>query len=84
MEPLIRIANDRDLWLGKIADSRLWQGLVTVCGHWGTMMRLAENPSHVLTQAERLAAESFVADQEDSRRCPQSDNPYRGRAFICL
>ena len=64
MEPLIRIANDRDLWLGKIADSRLSQGLVTVCGHWGTMMRLAENPSHVLTQAERLAAESFVADQE--------------------
>ncbi len=35
IEPLIKITNDRDLWLGEIPESRLWQGLVTILGPWG-------------------------------------------------
>ena len=64
MEPLMRIANDRDLWLGEMPESRLWQGLVTMCGHWGALMRLVANPSAELTSEERTGAEDFVARQE--------------------
>ncbi|MCE5201131.1 MAG: phosphohydrolase [Synergistaceae bacterium] len=65
MEPLMRIANDRDLWLGEMPESRLWQGLVTMCGHWGTLMRLVTDPSSELTPDERSGAEDFVAQQEE-------------------
>lgn len=64
LEPLMKIANDRDLWLGEIPESRLWQGLVTVCGHWGALMRLVENPSAELTETEYEKACEFVANQE--------------------
>ena len=52
LEPIVRIANDRDLWLGQIPESRLWQALVTMCGHWGMFARLAANPSAELTPEE--------------------------------
>ena len=64
MEPLVRIANDRDLWLGEIPESRLWQGLVTMCGQWGVLMRLVADPSALLSSEERAGAEDFVARQE--------------------
>ena len=64
LEPLVRVANDRDLWLGQIPESRLWQGLVTMCGQWGALMRLVENPAAELSPAEREGAEDFVARQE--------------------
>lgn len=64
MEPVVRVANDRDLWLGQMPESRLWQGLVTLCGQWGALMRLVDNPSAELTPVERANAEEFVARQE--------------------
>lgn len=64
LEPFIRIANDRDLWLGQIPESRLWQALVTMCGQWGALMRLIANPSADLTPEERAGAEDFVERQE--------------------
>lgn len=64
VEPFVRVANDRDLWLGEMPESRLWQGLITLCGHWGTFARLTANPSAELSEAERKAAEQFVAHQE--------------------
>ena len=64
LEPLIRIANDRDLWLGQIPESRLWQALITMCGQWGVLMRLTANPSAELTQSEREGAVDFVERQE--------------------
>lgn len=65
IEPLIKITNDRDLWLGKIPESRLWQGLVTICGPWGVLMRLVSDPSAELTPGERNAAQNFVDRQEE-------------------
>jgi len=64
MEPLIRIANDRDLWLGQIPESRLWQGLITMCGQWGMLMRFIANPAAVLSSKEKNEAENFIARQE--------------------
>lgn len=65
IEPLIKITNDRDLWLGEIPESRLWQGLVTICGAWGVLMRLVTDLSAELTPGERKAAQSFVNRQEE-------------------
>ncbi len=64
MEPLIRITNDRDLWLGEIPESRLWQGLVTLCGPWGLLMRLISDTSAILTPHELSAAQEFTDRQE--------------------
>ena len=64
LEPLVRIANDRDLWLGELPDSRLWQGLLSLCGHWSAFTRLAVNPSADLTREERRGAEEYVERQE--------------------
>lgn len=64
LEPLVRVANDRDLWLGELLDSRLWQGLLSLCGHWSAFARLAADPSAELTDAERRGAEGYVARQE--------------------
>lgn len=44
LEPVMKIANDRDLWLGEMPESRLWQALVTMCGQWGMLARLMDNP----------------------------------------
>ena len=65
MAGIVEMANDRDLWLGQEPDSRLWQALVTLCGPWGTLMRLAANPDAALTGPERDAAERFVKAQEE-------------------
>lgn len=64
MEQLMLITNDRDLWLGERPESRLWQGLVTMCGPWGALMRLVADPSEILTSEERASAEDFVSRQE--------------------
>lgn len=64
LEPLVRVANDRDLWLGELADSRLWQGLLSLCGHWSAFARLTANPSAELTREERRGAEEYVERQE--------------------
>jgi len=62
---LVDIANDRDLWLGKREESRLWQALVTLCGPWSVFARLVANPSSTLTEEERDVAECFVVRQEE-------------------
>ncbi|MDO4988494.1 MAG: phosphohydrolase [Synergistes sp.] len=64
LDPLVKIANDRDLWLGQIPESRLWQAMVTMCGHWGTFARLAANPSAILTAEETEGAKEFTERQE--------------------
>lgn len=64
MEDIVKTANDRDLWLGQIPESRLWQGLVTMCGYWGVFARLVANPSAVLTDEEKEGALDFTARQE--------------------
>lgn len=64
LEPIVRIANDRDLWLGQIPESRLWQALITMCGHWAVFARLAANPSAELTSEEFDAASTFTERQE--------------------
>lgn len=64
LEPLVRIANDRDLWLGELPDSRLWQGLLSLCGHYSAFSRLTANPSAGLTREERRGAEEYVERQE--------------------
>lgn len=64
LEPLVRIANDRDLWLGQIPESRLWQALVTMCGQWGMLARLISDPSAELTQEELDGASAFTERQE--------------------
>lgn len=64
LSPIVEIANDRDLWLGKMPDSRLWQAYVTLCGHWTVFTRLALDPCAELKAGERAAAEEFVERQE--------------------
>ncbi len=65
MASIVEMANDRDLWLGQDPDSRLWQALVTLCGPWGTLMRLVANPDAALSDAERDVTVRFVAAQEE-------------------
>lgn len=64
LEPVMKIANDRDLWLGEIPESRLWQALVTMCGQWGMLARLMTNTRAELTPAEFAAASEFTERQE--------------------
>jgi hypothetical protein len=68
IEPLgdiVRIANDRDLWINENPDGRLWQAMVTLCGEWGALARLISNPSATLAEGERFAVMSFVKRQEE-------------------
>jgi hypothetical protein len=68
IEPLreiVRIANDRDLWINEDPDGRLWQAMVTLCGEWGALARLVANPSAVFTPSERSAVANFVDRQEE-------------------
>jgi hypothetical protein len=68
IEPLreiVRVANDRDLWINEDPDGRLWQAMVTLCGEWGAFARLISNPSAVLTESERAAVTGFVCRQEE-------------------
>jgi hypothetical protein len=64
MREMVRIANDRDLWINEDPMGRLWQAMTTLCGEWGAFARLIVNPDAAFTGAEREAAENFVALQE--------------------
>jgi hypothetical protein len=61
---IVRIANDRDLWINEDPDGRLWQAMVTLCGEWGAFARLIANPDASFTSSERSAVIDFVARQE--------------------
>ena len=68
VEPLremVRIANDRDLWLNEDPDGRLWGAMVTLCGEWGTLARLIANPDAAFSGPERKAVVAFVERQEE-------------------
>ena len=65
LRDIVEVANDRDLWLNRIPESRLWQALVTLCGPWPVLMRLAEDPSPVLSDPERSFTSAFVSEQEE-------------------
>ena len=65
MKDIVYLANDRDLWINKDPDSRLWHAMVTLCGTVGIFSRIIENPSPVLLPPERQAAENFVIKQEE-------------------
>ncbi|NBJ14727.1 MAG: phosphohydrolase [Dehalobacter sp. 4CP] len=65
LEGIVEVANDRDLWLNRIPDSRLWQALVTLCGPWAVLMRLSWDPSPLLSEAERSFSSAFVLEQEE-------------------
>ncbi len=65
LEDFVDIANDRDLWLGKREESRLWQALVTLSGPWSVFSRLVGDPSGKLTSWERDVASLFVRRQEE-------------------
>jgi hypothetical protein len=68
IEPLraiVRIANDRDLWINEDPDGRLWQAMVTLCGEWGALARLISNPDARFTESERAAVTAFVIRQEE-------------------
>ena len=64
LAPLVELANDRDLWINENPDSRLWQALITLCGPYSLLARLAENPDPSLAPSERAAGEEFVEKQE--------------------
>jgi len=64
LEGIVETANDRDLWLNRIPESRLWQALVTLCGPWAVLARLIEDPSPGLEPDERAFTEDFVREQE--------------------
>lgn len=85
LEPIVRIANDRDLWLGEIPESRLWQALITMCGHWSVFTRLAADPSAKMTQAEFDGASEFTEKQE-ARFAQAKEHIWRAAnelAFVC-
>jgi len=83
MEPLMLVANDRDLWLGQIPDSRLWQALITMCGPWSVLMRLVAAPSAELTSAERSGAEDFTEKQE-ARFAAAKEKMMRTGSDLCF
>lgn len=64
LEPLVEVANDRDLWINENPDGRLWQALVTLCGPYSLLTRFAVSPDVTLAPHERAAAEAFVERQE--------------------
>lgn len=64
LEYITEIANDRDLWINAIPESRLWHALVTVCGPWSVFSRLIMDPSGVLYPGEKSLAADFVEEQE--------------------
>lgn len=85
LEPVMKIANDRDLWLGQLPESRLWQTLVTLCGQWGMLARLMDNPDGELTEAEREAAADYMQRQE-ARFAQAKEKIWRSGqelAFMC-
>ncbi len=65
LRDIVNIANDRDMWINSIPESRLWHALVTLCGPWGVFARLVSNPSGKLTEKEYETAVEFVTEQEE-------------------
>ncbi|MDO9508640.1 MAG: phosphohydrolase [Thermovirgaceae bacterium] len=68
LKDIVEVANDRDLWINKLPESRLWQALVTLCGPWSVLMRLVGDPSPRLSDSERSCAVVFVSEQEERFR----------------
>jgi len=64
MTDLVEIANDRDLWIGRRKEGRLWHALVSLTGHWSVFCRLVADPSQRLQPEEEEAAQQFVLRQE--------------------
>lgn len=64
LERIVELANDRDLWINEMPDSRLWHALITLCGPYSVFSRLAGNPDAELAPHERAAAVDFVDRQE--------------------
>lgn len=64
LERIVELANDRDLWINKEPDSRLWHAMITLCGPHSVFTRLACDPDAELAPHERSAAEDFVEKQE--------------------
>ena len=62
---IVEIANDRDLWLGERAESRLWQALISLTDPWSVLLRLISTPDGALSEGEKEAALAFVRDQEE-------------------
>ncbi len=85
LEPIVRVANDRDLWLGQMPEGRLWQALVTMCGHWGVFARLAANPDAEMTAEEFDGASEFTERQEARFSLAKERVWRKGRelAFLC-
>ncbi|MDR3331080.1 MAG: phosphohydrolase [Synergistaceae bacterium] len=65
LDGIVKVANDRDLWINENPDGRLWQAMVTMCGEWGAFARLVANPGAAFTDSERDAVHGFVARQEE-------------------
>ncbi|MDR1915868.1 MAG: phosphohydrolase [Synergistaceae bacterium] len=68
VEPLrdmVFLANDRDLWINENPDGRLWQAMVTLCGEWGALARLMNNPSATFTESELCEVTKFIASQDE-------------------
>lgn len=68
LREMVDIANDRDLWINKNPDSKVWTAMITLCGEWGALTRLLFNPGATLSASEREAAESFLARQSERFR----------------
>lgn len=64
LSPLVEVANDRDLWINENPQSRLWQAMITLCGPYSLLARLAENPDAGLLPHELAVAGEFVEKQE--------------------
>lgn len=64
MERMVTIANDRDMWINSLEESRLWQALITLCGPWGIFTRLTADPGADLRVYELSAARDFIERQE--------------------
>ncbi len=68
LKEIVEVANDRDLWLNRIPESRLWQALITLCGPWSVFGRIIRDPAAALSGSERSFATSFVEEQEERFR----------------
>ncbi|MBN1334031.1 MAG: phosphohydrolase [Synergistales bacterium] len=64
MERMVSIANDRDMWINSLEESRLWQALITLCGPWSIFTRLTSVPGSELRGHELSAARNFIERQE--------------------
>lgn len=64
LRKITEIANDRDLWINSLPESRLWHALVTICGPWSVFSRLVADPSGTLNPHEMDIASTFIENQE--------------------